>query len=232
MRFSMTARDMPEERQMIPKLNLHAHTRYSDGGGTIEEMAIQAKLTGHVACVITDHDYMLGGDETRVNGFNSNQARERYAAQLAEAAEISERMEYPIIIGCEISLWHEEGLLFGKEAISTFFTYRELIKSNIRGNTFDGSLHLPDHALILCHPSLRGKACENYYKMFDGFEAMNSGYLWPKEDREFLKSQGIRKWYLNLDAHGKSAYVNRGSFYNKIDRPINNETELIEWIKS
>ena len=39
------------------KINLHAHTRYSDGGCTIEEHAKAAKELGFCCCCITDHVY-------------------------------------------------------------------------------------------------------------------------------------------------------------------------------
>ena len=40
-------------------INLHAHTRWSDGSGTISSMAQVAKERGMPALVISDHDYML-----------------------------------------------------------------------------------------------------------------------------------------------------------------------------
>ena len=45
--------------QNYSRINLHAHTKYSDGSGTIMEMAKECQRVGMQACVITDHDYML-----------------------------------------------------------------------------------------------------------------------------------------------------------------------------
>ena len=49
-------------------LNLHMHTRYSDGSGSHEDIARAALRSGLDAVIVTDHNVLVRGIEGYVEG--------------------------------------------------------------------------------------------------------------------------------------------------------------------
>jgi putative hydrolase len=83
--------------------DLHLHSRWSDGGATIEAMARTAQSLGHEYMVLTDHSPRL----TVAHGLS----RERLAEQLADVAVLNERMApFRILTGIEVDIL-EDGTL-------------------------------------------------------------------------------------------------------------------------
>ena len=85
----------------------HLHSRWSDGGAEIEEMAATAIALGHEYMVLTDHSARL----TIAHGLNA----ERLATQLDEVKRINAEIEqagraFRILTGMEVDIL-EDGLL-------------------------------------------------------------------------------------------------------------------------
>jgi putative hydrolase len=85
-----------ELRQQL-RGDCHAHTTWSDGGASVEEMARAAMALGHEYLVITDHSPRL----TIAHGLSP----ERLAAQLAEIAALNEQLApFRILTGMEVDI--------------------------------------------------------------------------------------------------------------------------------
>jgi putative hydrolase len=81
----------------------HLHSRWSDGGATIEAMARTARSLGHDYMVLTDHSPRL----TVAHGLS----RERLEQQLADVAVLNEKMApFRILTGIEVDIL-EDGML-------------------------------------------------------------------------------------------------------------------------
>ncbi|MCU1394919.1 MAG: DNA-dependent polymerase beta chain [Ilumatobacteraceae bacterium] len=81
----------------------HLHSRWSDGGATIEAMAATAQALGHDYMVLTDHSARL----TIAHGLD----RERLIRQLGEVAAINDEMDdFRILTGMEVDIL-EDGAL-------------------------------------------------------------------------------------------------------------------------
>jgi putative hydrolase len=79
------------------KGDCHAHTTWSDGGASVEDMARAAMALGHEYLVITDHSPRL----TVAHGLSP----ERLAEQLEEIAEVNERLApFRILTGMEVDI--------------------------------------------------------------------------------------------------------------------------------
>jgi putative hydrolase len=89
--------------------DLHLHSRWSDGGATIEAMARTAIALGHEYMVLTDHSPRL----TIAHGLSA----ERLAQQLRDVAMLNERMApFRILTGIEVDIM-EDGTLDHGDAI-------------------------------------------------------------------------------------------------------------------
>ncbi len=81
----------------------HLHSRWSDGGATIEAMARTAAGLGHEYIVLTDHSPRL----TVAHGLN----RERLEAQLRDVAQLNDELSpFRILTGMEVDIL-EDGTL-------------------------------------------------------------------------------------------------------------------------
>jgi predicted metal-dependent phosphoesterase TrpH len=193
------------------KINIHAHTIFSDGLNTPYHMAMEAKRLGFTALVITDHYYGVDFSEYSASA-------DRY--KLLRRACREARDVLPVIAGLEVSCADEEILVFGS-AIN-----QEILNTS-RPTVEQLQVWKKEHdaAIILCHP------CEqsNWDKLrpvLDGFERYNSGQDFFK-DREFGALKGLPEW-CNSDAHQTEGLA-RG--YNIVDTKITNEADLIKYIK-
>lgn len=191
------------------KINIHAHSIFSDGINSPLAMAIEAKNLGFSALVITDHFYGSTCPE-----FMSVNSMRLLKKACAEAKKI-----LPVIIGLEVPFMGQEVLIFGGAAIKSILendkpTYREL--KRLKAET--------GCAVVLCHPGDFGHAAA---EVSDGFEHFNSGHNFF-EKRPFGKLEGKPRW-CNSDAHQTPCI---GKAYNLIDTKIENEGDLIKYIKS
>ena len=85
------------------KGDCHTHSRWSDGGATIEAMARTARDLGHDYMVLTDHSPRL----TIAHGLS----KERLEQQLADVAVLNEKMApFRILTGIEVDIL-EDGTL-------------------------------------------------------------------------------------------------------------------------
>jgi putative hydrolase len=88
--------------------DLHSHTRWSDGGATLEQMARTARALGHEYLVVTDHSPRL----TVAHGLD----RDRLGRQLDEIAALQERLDgeggapFRLLTGMEVDI-NEDGSL-------------------------------------------------------------------------------------------------------------------------
>lgn len=91
--------------------DLHLHSRWSDGGATIEAMARMAMALGHEYMVLTDHSPRL----TVAHGLSA----ERLAEQLGVVAELNERFApFRILSGIEVDILEDGSLDHGPEVLS------------------------------------------------------------------------------------------------------------------
>lgn len=205
------------------KLNLHAHTKYSDGKNTIKEMAAEYKKLGFSCAVISDHYY---GEYGQYDHFSMN--RKKFLEAKEDAKIASDELEFPVIIGMEYGFFKsEEVLCFGEEFIMKLY---EGVKY------LDDFLKLRDNhpsACVLCHPGLNegpnGFIHFGGHNAIDGFEHYNSGQnmfrtAWRQVPKEF---EGLTA-FSNSDAH---AARNLNRAYNLVDKDIKTEEELIAYIR-
>ncbi len=96
--------------------DLHLHSRWSDGGATIEAMARTAIALGHEYMVLTDHSPRL----TVAHGLSA----ERLAQQLVDVAALNERLApFRILSGIEVdiledgTLDHDDDVLAGLDVV-------------------------------------------------------------------------------------------------------------------
>jgi len=212
-------------------LNLHTHSNYSDGCNSLGELVSAFKDQGHACLCLTDHDYAM--------------TLESYERQRKEAAELEKVNEFPIICGIETSTGfdNEEALLFGTEACREWLSLRRA--NNLmpvgcswfeEGQFLKWAKHTrTEKALVLCHPLLQSQI-EDFYSIFDGYEIMNSGCLWPETKVALMKRLMPKaKAFKNFDLHTLTVFwgLKERLPCNEVseDISIRNETDLIRYIK-
>lgn len=194
------------------KINIHAHSIFSDGINSPLSMAIEAKKLDFTALVITDHFYGLNVPE-----FMSKNSMRLLKKACHEAQKI-----LPVIIGLEVPFCNQEILVFGGSAINS------IIENGIP--TPDELIRLKKEtgcAVILCHP---GNDFEEVAKYVDGFEQYNSGCNYFKngeEIRPFGALKGRQRW-CNSDAHSTE---DMSEAYNVVGSKIQTESDIIKYIK-
>jgi putative hydrolase len=107
------------------KGDLHLHSRWSDGGATIEAMARTAAELGHEYMVLTDHSPRL----TVAHGLS----RERLEQQLADVAVLNERMApFRILTGIEVDILEDGSLDHGDDVLSQLDVVVASVHSKLR----------------------------------------------------------------------------------------------------
>ena len=185
------------------KINIHAHTIFSDGLNTPFVMAQKAKELGFTALVITDHSYIITEDSMRLLKKACNEARKIL----------------PVIIGLEVPFLGSEVLVFGGAAIQWILKNGKPTESDMT-ELKEGT----GCAVILCHP---GEQFEKAAPSVDGYERFNSGSDYFKNDRALGSLEVLPGW-CNSDAH----HVDRlDKGYNLVNSKIETEHDLIKYIK-
>jgi hypothetical protein len=181
-------------------------------------MAVNCIEQEHVCMVISDHDYMM--------------TLEKYKKQRKEAAKLSKELKFPIICGLEISLWSEEAVLIGSKVCERWLEQRDMLrKLKERAWEFFSPRPSDNHALCLVHPSLRGYP--RIYTIFDCYEVMNAGSIWPDKCRELmaeLMPQAIP--VKGIDAHSVKYLLDPRCECNGVEDGKWNERAVIKWMKS
>jgi DNA polymerase (family 10) len=91
--------------------DLHAHTDWSDGAGTVAEMAEAARSKGYRYLVISDHTQSLG----IANGLTP----ERLHAQRGEIDALNEQWDdFALLQGCELEIKADGSLDFSDEVLA------------------------------------------------------------------------------------------------------------------
>lgn len=202
------------------RINIHAHTIFSDGANTPYRMALEAKRIGLTSLVVTDHYY---GPE-----YNIGESITRNKMHLLEKACKEAKSILPVIIGLELAFGGEEMLVFGSAVI------KEILNCGEQKTAFGMETLLQwkkkhDCAFILCHPG-EEKNWEKLLPLLDGYEEFNSGdNMFKAGDIERSRGclSGLPGW-CNSDAHNAGS-LHRG--HNIVDTKIETETDLIRYIK-
>lgn len=204
-------------------LNLHAHSKYSDGNSTVETMAQVYRDNGYSCAVITDHDYMFDrykvgpwGEvcEYEDRNFGIQKALEKWEQQKAEAKLVSEKLNYPVILGMELSLWFEEAVVFGDDFIKAWlggdrYTAKRTVDfaTDEKQAEFEAlSCWKTNYAGVVVHPGFVGP--DYMYKMFQGYEAVNHGH-------NFNNLEKAKKYWKNPIAY-KGADAHHAGFLEQI----------------
>ncbi|MDO9173309.1 MAG: PHP domain-containing protein [Actinomycetota bacterium] len=105
--------------------DLHLHSRWSDGGATIEAMALTAVELGHEYMVLTDHSPRL----TIAHGLSE----ERLHDQLADVAVLNERLApFRILTGIEVDILEDGTLDHGDAVLSQLDVVVASVHSKLR----------------------------------------------------------------------------------------------------
>jgi putative hydrolase len=105
--------------------DLHLHSRWSDGGATIEAMARTAMALGHEYMVLTDHSPRL----TIAHGLTLD----RLVAQLADVAELNERLApFAILTGIEVDILEDGSLDHAPEVLELLDVVVASVHSKLR----------------------------------------------------------------------------------------------------
>jgi len=107
------------------RADLHMHSRWSDGGATIEAMARTAVALGHEYMVLTDHSPRL----TIAHGLSA----ERLAQQLADVAMLNEQLApFCILTGIEVDILEDGTLDHGDAILSQLDVVVASVHSKLR----------------------------------------------------------------------------------------------------
>ena len=103
----------------------HLHSRWSDGGATIEAMARTARGLGHDYMVLTDHSPRL----TIAHGLS----KERLEQQLADVAVLNEKMApFRILTGIEVDILEDGSLDHSDDVLSQLDVVVASVHSKLR----------------------------------------------------------------------------------------------------
>ena len=228
------------------KINLHAHSIYSDGDSTLSELVNMAESLGHTALVVTDHDWYLDSFEKGHNKIES----------LKDAP-------IPIILGQEISTPFGDCLLFGEKALlaynglhismnkinySMYYFYKygvvakhsDWLQQERYLKLFTERMKDENYALVLCHPFQYEIDSENmkdrvlsshekeFFQLIHGVEVQNNKDCINIEWLFQHMKHGVKK-LKNSDAH---CLKDMSTCCNETEFPIKNENDLIFWLKT
>ncbi len=196
------------------KINIHAHSMFSDGSASPYAMAVKAKELGFTALVLTDHFY---GNDAAYDYCSMNIRTDHLHRQFCrEASSV-----LPIIKGMEVPVGGEEVLVFGRGVIQRILDDGKL--------TIDAMVEYRstmDCAFILCHPHM---FYDKLIPHIDGYERYNSSVdQFSGRPGELVKFDGIQAWG-NSDAHSLNGM---DWAWNIVETKIETEEELIAYIKS
>lgn len=206
------------------KLNCHAHSRYSDGHGTIKEMALAYKAKGFSCAVITDHWYC------RNDLSIYSMTKDKFLKAIKDAEEVEKELNFPIIIGMEYSFFRcEEVACFGRNFLIALYDEVKTVED------FKEAKAKYNGAAIVVHPSARkndngflGPLIKGH-EVVDGYERYNHRQDMFKADwREVPKEFENLRAYANSDAH---SITGLDFCWNLVDEEIKSEEQLVDYIR-
>jgi hypothetical protein len=183
-------------------------------------MALECKYLGFSACVITDHVYRAG------NGDSCSLNQEKFEKALKEARSVADELNYPVILGAEMTVGYgEEILVFGVEAIKYLLYFRDN-KGEILINDLRNARENYSCATIMAHPHKPEQWCD--LDVLDGFEFCNHGapQFWHSPVPENFST--LTPWS-NSDAHQDFGLC---LSWNYVDVEVHGEKTLIDLIKN
>lgn len=197
------------------KLNIHAHSKYSDGRNTLREMAIAYKANNFACAVLSEHDYSFTA---------SSNKKSNLTEYFNECDSLSNELNYPVIAAIEISIpkTYEECVLIGRDAILNWFKYKDIAK--LGDNYYLCWVHPMYHFVHL-----------DFVNYIHSIEKHNYGVDFIDDNfAEHLKSEHPNVKLINsIDAHEVSALSeNNKNLYNLINIEIKNENDLIYFLKT
>lgn len=207
---------------MSYKINLHAHSRYSDGTNSIREMALQCQALGFSACVITDHVYRREVGAPDFWGMCYTKLEEA----CKEAENVADELRYPVILGGEFTIGYgEEILVYGLEAVKELMRRRDR-KYEVDYDDLRDVRRMFNCAAIIAHPMNPGAFI--YEDAVDGLEFYNSGT--PMfNNRPIPRHLSHLTPWSNSDAHCDYALSNG---WNEVPIDVKCEYDLIDLIKN
>jgi putative hydrolase len=108
----------------------HLHTRWSDGGATVEAMALAARELGHEYLVITDHSPRL----TIAHGLD----RERLLRQFDEIDEVRDRVDgIRLLTGMEVDILEDGSLDLDDDLLERLDLVVASVHSKLKMAAFD-----------------------------------------------------------------------------------------------
>lgn len=211
------------------KLNLHAHTTYSDGKDSLENMALAYKNNGFICAVITDHVYSTN--------YHLSLNNNTYQYQVYKATKLMRELNYPIICGLEISCREvgEEIILLGDVACSNFMIERER-RLNDKTQIVDNYAILKEikenhkNYTILAHAFMHNPdKIDDIANIIDGFEVVNAGQ-YQFLNRSIPINFENKARYCNSDAHSAKQLLRCCNTLTKsVD--IKNDSDLIDVLR-
>ncbi len=188
------------------RINLHAHSIFSDGVSSPLAMALVAKELDFTALVLTEHYYGLTKSDISL----TPTIMPFYKKACKEARKI-----LPVITGLEVPVAGQEVLVFGGHAIKRIMQEKRTDLPFLKKLKAESNCEF-----ILCHP----KECPNeLIELISGHEVYNNGIKMPWD-----KALSHKPDWCNSDAH--SAEGLRVGF-NVIDRKITKEADLLNYIR-
>ena len=141
----------------------HLHSRWSDGGATVEAMATTAIALGHEYMVLTDHSPRL----TIAHGLD----RDRLLAQLEEIGALNERLApFRILTGMEVDILEDGALDLDDDLLARLDVVVASVHSKLRMDRFPMTVRMlkaveSPHVDILGHCTGRmiGKRPESQF---------------------------------------------------------------------
>lgn len=194
------------------KINLHAHSVFSDGANSPYVMAQKAKEMGMCALVLTDHFYGPRHAHISVSS-------ESYAAWVSSCKEAS-NLVLPVIRGLEVPYKGQEVLAFGESLIKAILKKRKMTEAMVRYY-----LENEECAFVLCHP---GETYDEALEICVGYEHYHCGVSRFSQREPSALADTKIKW-CNSDAH-RAERLNLG--YNIVDENITTASELITYLNS
>lgn len=200
-------------------INLHAHTKFSDGANTMEDMVLAYIENGFICACFTDHDYFFyklpseddapthkddGTELILSEVYNWRWERAVFNCwkldeYFKEGKRLQDKYKYPVICGIEISCGNgEEACLFGEEACREWFKERSYIKKS--QDWANANFKKYNYALNWNHPrpNIERHSVE-FTSQFHTIEIVNNAQLFVKDISKLkdIEAKHVRA----LDAH-------------------------------
>lgn len=148
--------------------DLHAHSLWSDGGSSIDEMAAVAERLGHEYLAITDHSPRL----KVAHGLS----RERLMAQWDEITEVQDAHEMRILRGIEVDILGHGELDQADDLLDRLDTVTASVHSDLHADSATmtrrmvGAVSNP-HTTVLGHPTGRKLRPDGTWREQSSFDA-------------------------------------------------------------